>query len=122
MPKVVHFEIPADDPERAVKFYKKVFEWEVNKWDGPFDYWLAMTGDDSLPGIHGAIMERGDERGVRITIDVPSLDEFRDKILESGGKQIQPKTTIPGVGHMAMFLDTEGNRFLIMESDVNAEI
>ncbi|MGZ7136310.1 MAG: VOC family protein, partial [Methanobacterium sp.] len=38
MPRVVHFEIPADDPERAIEFYKNVFGWKIDKWEGPFDY------------------------------------------------------------------------------------
>jgi predicted enzyme related to lactoylglutathione lyase len=37
MPRVVYFEIPADDPERAAKFYKEVFGWKIDKWEGPFD-------------------------------------------------------------------------------------
>jgi predicted enzyme related to lactoylglutathione lyase len=120
MPKVIHFEIPADKPHRAVKFYEEVFGWDVDKWGGPFEYWLAITGDDKLPGIDGAIMERGEESGVRITIDVPSLDEFSIKIIDAGGKLLQPKATIPGVGHIAMFRDTEGNHFLIMQRDEKA--
>ncbi len=41
MPRVVHFEINADDPERAAKFYQNVFGWKIKKWEGPIDYWLA---------------------------------------------------------------------------------
>jgi len=43
MPKVIHFEIPAKDPERAIKFYKEVFEWKIVKWEGDFDYWLVTA-------------------------------------------------------------------------------
>jgi hypothetical protein len=56
MPRVIHFEINADDPERAVKFHKKVFDWKITKWEGPVDYWLVTTGEDKVPGINGAIM------------------------------------------------------------------
>jgi len=55
MPRVIHFEIPADDPARAVKFYEAVFGWKIEKWNGPMDYWLAMTGEQEQPGIDGAI-------------------------------------------------------------------
>ncbi|HPT75026.1 MAG TPA: VOC family protein, partial [Methanomassiliicoccaceae archaeon] len=55
MPRVIHFEIPAEDPERAVEFYKKVFGWKIDKWEGPIDYWLVMTGENDEPGINGAI-------------------------------------------------------------------
>ena len=46
MSRVIWFEIPADDPGRAAKFYEDVFGWKVEKWDGPFDYWLVTTGED----------------------------------------------------------------------------
>jgi len=54
MTRVVHFEIHADDPERAAAFYRSVFGWEIRKWDGPFDYWLVMTGPREEMGIDGA--------------------------------------------------------------------
>ncbi|MCK9151029.1 VOC family protein [Methanobacterium alcaliphilum] len=115
MPRVIHFEIPADDPERAVKFYQEVFGWEIEKWEGPFDYWLITTGDESEAGINGAIMTKmmGDQ--MRNTIAVESFDDFATKILKSGGKSVIPKMTIPGIGIMGSFEDTEGNAFLIME-------
>jgi len=55
MPRVIHFEIVADKPERAMKFYKEVFAWDFNKWNGPQDYWLVKTGEDSQPGINGGL-------------------------------------------------------------------
>ena len=58
MPRVVHFEISADKPERATEFYKKVFGWNIQKWDGPQPYWLVATGSKSEPGIDGGIMNR----------------------------------------------------------------
>ncbi|MFY9638587.1 MAG: VOC family protein, partial [Methanobacterium sp.] len=53
---MIWFEIPADDPGRAAKFYENVFGWKVEKWEGPFDYWLVTTGEAEEPGIDGAIM------------------------------------------------------------------
>ncbi len=52
MPRVSWFDIPADDPKRAQKFYKEVFDWSFDKWDGPMDYWMAKTGTEE-PGIDG---------------------------------------------------------------------
>ena len=54
MPRVIHFEIVADKPERVMKFYK-VFGWEFNKWNSPQDYWRVKTGEDSQPGINGGL-------------------------------------------------------------------
>ena len=48
MARVVHFELYADDPQRAVAFYEKAFGWKIEKWQGPIDYWLAMTGPDAV--------------------------------------------------------------------------
>ena len=58
MNRVVHFELPADNPDRAVDFYKKVFGWQIQKWPGPQDYWLVTTGADGEPGINGGILRR----------------------------------------------------------------
>lgn len=62
MPRVVHFELSADNPDRAVKFYTKVFNWKIEKWAGPQDYWLITTGGEKEPGINGAIMQRSDPK------------------------------------------------------------
>ena len=53
MPRISHFDIPADDPQRAQKFYQEVFDWTFEKWDGPMDYWMANTGSEE-PGINEA--------------------------------------------------------------------
>ena len=122
MLRFVHFDISADEPERAAKFYAEVFGWKTTKWDGPMDYWMVSTGPDNEPGINGGIARRKDpaER-VTNTIDVPSVDEFVEKIIQSGGKVTAPKMPIQSVGYFALCLDTEGNPFGIMEEDLNAK-
>ena len=120
MPRVIHFEINADNTERAIKFYTKVFGWKIEK-AGPMDYWLATTGPDSEPGINGAIMPREGKNAVINTIGVASFDAAAKKIKAGGGKVPQPKTAIQGVGWYAYCQDTEGNVFGIMENDPNAK-
>lgn len=115
MPRIVHFEIPADDPERAIEFYRKVFGWKIDKWEGPFDYWLVTTGEEGEPGINGAIMSREMGEMVKNAIGVDSFHEYAQKIEEFGGKMLMEKQTIPGVGAMAAFEDTEGNISVIIE-------
>ena len=122
MARVVHFEIPADNPERVSEFYSKVFGWEIVKWEGPLDYWLVMTGDEQEPGIDGGIVRREERPVVTNTIDVTSVDDYLDKIEVHGGKIVEPKTVVPGVGYLAYFQDTEGNTFGIMQSDESATI
>jgi len=58
MPRIVHFEIPADDPQRAAAFYKKAFGWKIEKWPGPMEYWMVTTGPDGTPGINGGLMKK----------------------------------------------------------------
>jgi predicted enzyme related to lactoylglutathione lyase len=105
MNRVSHFEINADDPDRAVKFYSEVFGWEIKKWDGPVDYWLITTGSEE-PGINGGIAHRRDKETTVVSVDVPSVDEFVAKIEAAGGTVLQPKTSVKGVGYMAYCSDT----------------
>ena len=122
MPRIVHFDIPADDPARAQKFYQELFGWTFEKWDGPMEYWLAKTGDDKQPGINGGLARRmPGQIGVTNTIDVNSVDEFAKKIQSKGGKVIMPKMAIPKVGYFAQCMDTEGNIFGIIQMDPNAK-
>jgi predicted enzyme related to lactoylglutathione lyase len=128
MPRVIHFEIVADKPERAMKFYKEVFGWEFNKWEGPQEYWLVKTGEDSQPGINGGLTPKMSQQGssdtsgrVTNTIDVPSIDDFSNKISMAGGKVVQPKMAIPGIGYLAICQDTEGILFGIIQNDRNAK-
>ena len=121
MPRVSHFDIPADDRERAQKFYKEVFGWKFKKWDGPMDYWMAKTGTEK-PGIDGGMSKRmPGQIGMTNTIDVPSIEKFSKKIMENGGQLIIPKMAIPKVGWFAQCMDTEGNMFGIIEMDEKAE-
>lgn len=124
--RVIHFEIGADNPERAVKFYTDAFGWKVEKWDSPdkeVEYWLVTTGPKDQPGIDGGIFRRpGPAKGNVInTIDVTSVDDSAKKITELGGKLAVPKMPIPGVGWLAYCEDSEGNVFGIMQSDINAK-
>jgi predicted enzyme related to lactoylglutathione lyase len=126
MSRVVHFEIHADDPERAVSFYQNVFGWKINKWDGPQDYWLITTGKSLAPGIDGAIMKRwvplnGDAISAFVcTIDVDSVDDVTAQITANGGTVAFPKMAVPHIGWLAYFKDTEGNTFGTMQSDPSA--
>jgi len=122
MPRVVHFEIAIDDPERAIAFYRDTFGWEIVKWDGPMEYWLVKTGEADEPGIDGGLTPRTQESPPIVnTIGVPSVDEYAAKVTAGGGKILMPKSPIPGVGYFAYCQDTEGNPFGIIESDMSAE-
>lgn len=122
MPRPVHFDMTADNPERAIKFYETVFGWKFQKWDGPMEYYMATTGDEKEPGINGGISRKGNQAMPQMnTIGVPNVDEFSKKVQNGGGKIIQPKMLIPGVGWFAVAQDTEGNTFGMMQEDKNAK-
>lgn len=118
MPRVVHFEIPADDTGRALAFYEKVFGWKADKWAGPIEYYLLSAKGEGEEGIDGAIMPR-DETSPHIVniLDVPSIDEYMQLVVDHGGKLMSPKIPVPGVGWVAYVADTEGNLMGMMERD-----
>jgi predicted enzyme related to lactoylglutathione lyase len=121
MPRVIHFEIPADDPQRAAAFYKKAFGWKIEKWPGPMEYWMVTTGDDGTPGINGGLMKKGNVSTTTNTVGVESVDTAIAAVINAGGKLIMPKTPIPTVGYFAYCQDTEGNLFGVMQSDPGAK-
>ncbi len=126
MPRVVHFEIHADDPQRAATFYHDVFGWQVNKWEGLEDYWLLTTGAEQEPGINGAIMKRkqpivGDAVIAYVcTIDVLSVDDATANITSHSGTVVVPKMVVPHVGWLAYCKDSKGNIFGVMQADPSA--
>ena len=114
MPRVVHFEIPADNPDRACAFYRDVFAWQVQTWPGPVQYYLARTGAEGEPGIDGAIMPRpAAGQGQRCTIGVDSVDDYLEKVRQAGGTVLGEKMAIPGMGWVAFFSDSEGNSLML---------
>ena len=121
MSRVIHFEMPADDPERVIQFYEKTFGWRFDKWDGPIEYWLISTGSKDQPGIDGGLARRTDSVvGIENTIDVKNLEISLIAVEANGGEIIRPKMAVPGVGWMAYIKDTEGNIFGLMEEDPKA--
>jgi len=120
--KVVHFEINADDPLRVKKFYEDVFNWKIEKWEGPMEYWTIDAGEEEEEGISGGLQKREQpEDQIFNYIKVSSVDNFSKKIEASGGTLESPKITVPGVGVFYMFKDTEGNKLGIMQEDDSAK-
>jgi uncharacterized protein len=121
MPRIIHFELPADNPERAAEFYENVFGWQFQKWEGPQEYWLITTGPKDQPGINGGLMRRQyPGAGTCNTVDVASVDGAVTTIAKHGGKNVVPKMAVPGVGYLAYCSDPEGNVFGLMQADPNA--
>ena len=122
MPRISYLDFSADDPDRAVNFYSKTFGWQINKWDGPKEYWEIKTGESNEPGIDGGLSRR-ERIGEWTTpfINIPSIDQYIDKIESNGGKIIQPKTAIPSIGYTLIFKDTESNTIGLFEENKEAK-
>jgi uncharacterized protein len=116
MGKVVHFEIPVDDRERATAFYATVFDWDLQHFP-EMRYTIAGTvpvDDQQQPtergAINGGLMERSDRTpNPVITIGVDAIDDALKKVEAEGGAIITPRTPIEGMGAFAYFTDPEGN-------------
>jgi predicted enzyme related to lactoylglutathione lyase len=119
--RVIHFEIPSNNPEKAMDFFKKVFGWTFHQF-GTEEYWFAVTGDEKLPGINGGLMKKKDpKQPVANSIDVANIDNAIDKIQQAGGIIVLPKMPIPKVGWVAYFTDPDGNIHGIHQSDSSAK-
>ena len=122
MARLVHFEMNVKDVQKTISFYEEVFGWRFQKWDGPLDYWLIMTGDEDEPGIDGGLgyEEEGFPKVVN-TIDVDDIDDIIKKVEYKGGEIVRPKHAVPGVGWLAYFKDSEGVMSGIMQNDPRAQ-
>ena len=120
MPRIVHFEIPGRDPDSLADFYRSVFGWKIEKWEGPVDYWLVTTGEEGL-GINGALLRTNPVHQSTVNVlDVESVDDYVEKTSAAGGEVVTPKTAIPGLGYVAYCRDTAGNVFGLFEGDEGA--
>jgi uncharacterized protein len=124
MNRIIHFEIQADNPERAAKFYREALGWDIKKWEGPgvaMEYWMVMTGPEGSkePGINGGILKRPcpapkPEQGTNAyvcTAIVEDIDKAAEAIEKAGGKLAMEKFMIADMAWQAYYIDTEGNTF-----------
>lgn len=121
-----HFDVHADDVDRARRFYEAVFGWQFHPW-GPPGFWMIQTGTDEDPGIHGALHKRLEPVtgsgmiGFQCTITVDDVDATLAAVEANGGVVKIAPVTIPTVGRMFQFLDTEGNVVSAMRYEDGAE-
>jgi predicted enzyme related to lactoylglutathione lyase len=121
--RVIHFEIQADDIERAKNFYEKTLGWKISKFestdqDMPMDYWMVETGEG--PGISGGMYQRPKEADKKYflydcTVQVENLDKAMEAVRANGGEITMEKSEIKDVGWFASAKDTEGNKFGLMQ-------
>lgn len=130
MSRVVHFEIQADDVERARSFYALAFGWSFADYGAVAGstYWGIVTGPQEQPGINGGLLRRpapapppGQGTNAFVcTIGVTDYDATERRILDAGGKVAVPKTALTGLAWQGYYLDSEGNTFGIHQPDPDA--
>jgi uncharacterized protein len=128
---IVHFEIPADDPERAAEFYRELFGWDIKKYEGSaaggIEYWMVKTvptdpdGRPTRPGVNGGLMRRMYPNQPLVNyINVENVDEAVSRAEQLGAKILMGKTPVPGMGWFAQLNDPEGNLIAVWETDMSA--
>ncbi|MFC9561827.1 VOC family protein [Agromyces sp. NPDC056965] len=128
MPGIVHFEIPADDQDRARAFYRAAFDWTLDLVPG-MDYTNVVTTpvDEATqqplaPGaINGGMFQRAERLTTPIlTVDVDDIDASLERITELGGSVVSARAPVPGMGWFAYFEDSEGNILGLWTTDPSA--
>jgi predicted enzyme related to lactoylglutathione lyase len=117
MDKVVHFEIPFENKDRAMRFYRDSFGWQLTDMPHAMNYVIANTvavDDNQMPrepgAINGGLFQRPKEApNPTIYVGVGSVDASIKKVEVAGGKVVTPRTPIPGIGVFARVADSEGN-------------
>ena len=115
--QMVHFEVKAEDPDRAAAFYRTVFGWEFNDVGMPgMEYRMARTGESQGGGLY-----QSDDRDGHLIVyfDTDDIDATIAKIRELGGSA-EDKQPIPGVGWFTSAKDPEGNVFSLFQGDESA--
>ena len=121
-PSIVWFEIPADDLDRAQRFYKSMFGWTFNKLPAAInDYWHIDTGGPDASPDGGMMPRMHPQQPITNYVSVPSVSKASVNVEKLGGTVCKTKTAVPGMGYFAICLDTEGNTFDLWEMNDRAK-
>lgn len=114
--RVVHFELPYDDADRAGRFYADLFGWQLMPMPD-MGYTIVMTGPtdpESGPSesgfVNGGMFSRGEPgRGCNVVIDVEDIDATLASVEQAGGTTVTGRQPVGDMGFTAYFTDSEGN-------------
>jgi predicted enzyme related to lactoylglutathione lyase len=122
MPTIVHFDVPAEDTQRAKAFYAALFDWKFDLVP-EFQYNLISTSNlDGTPGVRGGLGKRMDpSQRMMNYFGVKSIDAAMKQVENLGGKLVSPKMPVPGMGYLVNCMDTEGNSFGLWEENTRAK-
>ncbi|MDH3420571.1 MAG: VOC family protein [Gammaproteobacteria bacterium] len=125
--KSTYFDFTVKDLDEAKTFFERVFDWRFEKYPMPYDYYRVLAGSEDEPGIDGgigAIADTPTAKGkplAQVTIPVPNVDDYISRIENAGGRVIEPKMPIPGIGWFAACAEPGGLCFGIIEVDSEAK-
>lgn len=124
--KPAYFDLTVQDVGEARKFFAEVFGWRFEKFPMPYEYYRIHAGPETEPGIDGGIgavkdAPLADGRPLtQVTVPVARLDEALAKVMVAGGRVVEPKLAIPGVGWYATCAEPGGLLFGLIEADPGA--
>lgn len=118
MATIVHFDLPAEDLERAASFYGKLFGWKFERMPGPIEYFGITTFDEQgRPSLGGGMGKKNDwDTGITNYVGVASVEDTLKALAELGGRVVLPRTEVGEFGYLAVCLDPEGNKFGLWEN------
>lgn len=121
MSAIVHFNIPADDVQRAKKFYSALLGWKFDAIPEMQYNLITTTNLDGTPGVGGGMGKRMEpSQRIMNFFGVPSLDAAIGQVNSLGGKVVSEKMAVPGMGFLVTCMDTEGNPIGLWEENNQA--
>ncbi|HTB79338.1 MAG TPA: VOC family protein [Opitutaceae bacterium] len=120
---LIWFEIPADDPKRAQKFYGTLFGWKIapHPASSGIEYWHLDTGGHDASPDGGMMARMYPTHTITTYFNVPSVNRAVAKVKKLGGKIIRPRMPVPKMGYFAICKDTENNVFAVWEINPKAK-
>jgi predicted enzyme related to lactoylglutathione lyase len=121
MSTIVHFDVPAEDVERAKKFYSGLLGWKFESFTAMQYNLISTTNLDGSPGVGGGMGKRMDpSQRMMNYFGVPSIDAAMEQVKSLGGKVLTGRMSVPGMGFLANCIDSEGNAFGLWEDNAQA--
>jgi predicted enzyme related to lactoylglutathione lyase len=121
MPTIVHFDVPAEDIERAKKFYSALLGWKFESFPEMQYNLITTTNLDGTPGVGGGMGKRMDpSQRMMNYFGVSSIDTAMKQVKSLGGSILSKKMAVPQMGYLVNCIDTEGNMFGLWEEDTKA--
>ena len=124
--KPSYFDLTVRDIGQARAFFEQTLGWRFERFEMPYEYYRIRTGPEDEPGIDGGIgaiadAQLSDGRPMTlVTVPVPDLDAMLSRAQEGGGRIVEPKMPIPGVGWYATCAEPGGLLFGVIQADENA--